>query len=172
MRQHIVAMHQSCLNPAPDEEVALHQSATGKEDSHRILVVEADAILRTAMVAAIGAAGFRAIEAETGDGALRCLDRHGDIALVFTAINIPGNVDGVALAVQIHRDWPDIAIVITSGIVSLRQSSLPRRCRFLKKPYRPDDAIVCFRLLLELDREIPVLGPQSRHADVIGVGTN
>lgn len=132
----------------------MQQSATGKEDSHRILVVEADAILRTAMVAAIGAAGFRAIEAETGDGALLCLDHHGDIAL----------------AVQIHRHWPDIAIVITSGIVSLRQSSLPRRCRFLKKPYRPDDAIVCFRLLLELDRE--VLGSQSRHADVIGLETS
>lgn len=64
---------------------------------------------------------------------------------------MPGPLDGVALALRIHRERPDLAIVTTSADVSLRQSSLPRRCRFLKKPYEPEEAIRCFRFLLELE---------------------
>ncbi|WP_244423782.1 MULTISPECIES: response regulator [unclassified Rhizobium] len=93
-------------------------------------------------------AGLAAVDAAGGEEALRILDRRNDIDLVFTAINMPGNVDGVNLAVRIHRQWPELAIVITSAVVSLRQSSLPERCRFLKKPYNSAEAIKCFRFLL------------------------
>ncbi|EJL52796.1 response regulator with CheY-like receiver, AAA-type ATPase, and DNA-binding domains [Rhizobium sp. CF122] len=113
-----------------------------------VLVVEASAELRAAMRRAIEMAGLAAVDAAGGEEALRILDRRNDIDLVFTAINMPGNVDGVNLAVRIHRQWPELAIVITSAVVSLRQSSLPERCRFLKKPYNSAEAIKCFRFLL------------------------
>lgn len=113
-----------------------------------VLVVEASAELRAAMRRAIEMAGLAAVDAAGGEEALRILDRRSDIDLVFTAINMPGSVDGVNLAVRIHRQWPELAIVITSAVVSLRQSSLPERCRFLKKPYNSAEAIKCFRFLL------------------------
>lgn len=113
-----------------------------------VLVVEASAELRAAMRRSIEMAGLAAVDAAGGEEALRILDRRSDIDLVFTAINMPGTVDGVNLAVRIHRQWPELAIVITSAVVSLRQSSLPERCRFLKKPYNSAEAIKCFRFLL------------------------
>jgi len=113
-----------------------------------VLVVEASAELRAGMRRSIEMAGLAAVDAASGEEALRILDRRRDIDLVFTAINMPGSVDGVNLAVRVHRQWPGLAIVITSAVVSLRQSSLPERCRFLKKPYNSDEAIKCFRFLL------------------------
>ncbi|UFS85637.1 MULTISPECIES: response regulator transcription factor [Rhizobium] len=113
-----------------------------------ILIVEESAQTRDAAVNAITAAGFYVADASNGDDALRILQGDHDIGLVFTSINMTGKIDGLGLAVRIHRDWPKLAIVMTSAVVELRQSSLPERCRFLKKPYRMEDAIRCFRLLL------------------------
>lgn len=132
-------------------------AALRPEVSRTILVVEPNVELRASILREIKDAGFLVASAGSGDEALGILQRRSDIGLVFTAINIPGSIDGVGLAVRIHRDWPDLAIVITSAIVSLRQSALPRRCRFMKKPYRADEAIRCFRLLLGSD----ALGPHA-----------
>ncbi len=114
-----------------------------------ILVVEERPEVRASAIRSITAAGFSVTSASTGDEALRLLQRHRGISLVFTSINLPGNTDGVRLAVRIHRDWPDLAIVMTSAVVEFRQSSLPTHCRFLKKPYRVEDVIKCINLLLE-----------------------
>ncbi|NLS20284.1 response regulator [Rhizobium sp. P40RR-XXII] len=116
-----------------------------------VLVVEADADLRLRIVEEIKAAGLGTAQASNGDEAIGVLQRRADIGLVFTAVNMSGSIDGLGLAVRIHRTRPDLAIVITSAMVNLRQSSLPRRCRFLRKPYEPGNAIKCFRLLLEMD---------------------
>ncbi len=122
-----------------------------------ILVVEADDNLRLRMGERIKAAGLEVAQASSGEEAIGVLRLRTDIGLVFTAVNMPGSIDGVGLAVRLHHERPDLAIVITSALVNLRQSSLPRRCRFLKKPYDLEDAIRCFQHLMEMD--LSVSGP-------------
>ncbi|MBZ9793133.1 response regulator [Rhizobium sp. 3T7] len=145
-----VLLHRSirALVRCPSKDIDMPQVALQSKTLPTVLVVEASAELRAAMRRAIEMAGLAAVDAAGGEEALRILDRRSDIDLVFTAINMPGSVDGVNLAVRIHRQWPELAIVITSAVVSLRQSSLPERCRFLKKPYNSAEAIKCFRFLL------------------------
>lgn len=143
----IVAPQHPCFT-AVTTPVEVHLMAQPALPPPTILVVEENADARAAAVDAITAAGFNVTDASSGDDALRILQAQHDIGLVFTSINMTGNIDGVGLAVRIHRDWPTLAIVMTSAVVELRQSSLPQRCRFLKKPYRLEDAIRCFRLLL------------------------
>jgi DNA-binding LytR/AlgR family response regulator len=68
---------------------------------------------------------------------------------VFTAVNMKGPIDGVQLAVRVHARWPKLAIVMTSGVVNLRQSLLPQRFRFVRKPYVAKHLMTCFKLLIE-----------------------
>ncbi|RDJ05598.1 response regulator [Rhizobium grahamii] len=132
----------------------MKQESLDPEPADAILVVEPDIELYSHMAAQIRSAGLSAISARNAAEALGLLGQRADIALVFTAVNMPGLIDGVALAVRVHRERPDLAIVITSAVVNLRQSTLPRRCRFLRKPYEPEEAIKCFRFLLDLDPAI------------------
>ena len=70
-------------------------------DSGRtVLVVEDDREVREVALAVIEAAGFRVLEAETGDEAYRLLRDCPDlrIDLLFTDIVMPGRLDGVDLA--------------------------------------------------------------------------
>jgi len=132
----------------------LRQKGTQPELAGAILIVEPDADLYSRIAAQLTCTGLAAIPAINAVEALTILGRRTDIGLVFTAVNMPGPLDGVALAVRIHRERPDLAIVITSAVVTLRQSSLPPRCRFLSKPYEPEEAIKCFRFLLGVNTPV------------------
>ncbi len=114
-----------------------------------ILIVEEIQATRLAASRAASEAGFKTLEASTADDGLKILNTRNDISLVCTAVNTTGKIDGLQLAVQVHKDWPDVAIVLTSAVANLRQSSLPNRCRFLRKPYRTEALIGCFQLLTE-----------------------
>jgi two-component system, response regulator PdtaR len=54
---------------------------------------------------------------------------------VFTDIQMPGSMDGLALANIIKDRWPPIALLLTSGYVKPLAHELPDKARFLKKPY-------------------------------------
>ena len=38
-----------------------------------------------------------------------------DIGVLFTDINMPGTLDGMALAELVHRQWPAVKLVVTSA---------------------------------------------------------
>jgi YesN/AraC family two-component response regulator len=47
--------------------------------------------------------------------AIRLLELHDEITLIFTDINMPGSVDGLALARYVRGRWPPVKIFVTSG---------------------------------------------------------
>jgi two-component system, response regulator PdtaR len=79
--------------------------------------------------------GFRVIEAENADDALKRLETRDDVRLLFTNIQMPGSCDGVSLARQVHARWPHVLLVITSGQIRPAQAEIPDDGRFLGKPY-------------------------------------
>jgi len=85
-------------------------------------------------------AGFRVIEATDSNQALECLEADSDVQLLFTDVNLPGSMDGVALARQVRERWPRIGIIMVSGQASPQPGALPPGCRFYRKPY--DEAAV------------------------------
>lgn len=101
-----------------------------------VLIVEDDFLLRIDAAEMIKAAGFEAIEAANADQAIQVLEARYDITVVFTDIQMPGSMDGLALAHHTARNWPKIALLITSARPRPDQERFPKKSRFLAKPYR------------------------------------
>jgi CheY-like chemotaxis protein len=76
----------------------------------RILVVEDEALVRQTMREEIEAAGFKVYEAYNADEAIRLLEAHPDIELIFTDVDMPGSMDGVKLAHYVRTRWPRLAL--------------------------------------------------------------
>ena len=88
------------------------------------------------------------IEAEHAEAALSILHNNAAcIRVLFTDIQMPGTMDGLALAHHTAEKWPKIALLITSARPRPHQQSLPEKCRFLAKPYRHDHVICHIREL-------------------------
>ncbi|ACK49820.1 response regulator receiver protein [Methylocella silvestris BL2] len=102
-----------------------------------VLVVEDEPFIRMLGADVLEDAGFAVIEAANADEALRVLALRSDVAAVFTDVEMPGSIDGVALASRIHDRWPRIGVVLTSGRRVFGPDALPKTDRFVPKPYAP-----------------------------------
>ncbi|GGE07258.1 response regulator [Aureimonas endophytica] len=111
----------------------------GTIDRHAVaLVAEDEPLLRMEAADTLEEAGFTVLEAATSDAALRHLEAHGSIELLFTDIEMPGPIDGIGLAREVAQRWPGVSIVVCSGRYSLQPGDLPRQARFIAKPFTPD----------------------------------
>lgn len=79
-------------------------------------------------------AGFAVLQACNADEALRLLEAHPEVRVVFSDVEMPGSLDGLGLARHICQHWPQIGIVLTSGH-RIRVEMIPQEGRFLAKPY-------------------------------------
>lgn len=103
-----------------------------------VLIVEDEPLIRMEAVDMIEDAGFRVYDAASADAAVVLLERHNDIGILFTDIDMPGSMDGFQLATFVNIRWPLIAIVIASGIVDYKNMELPEGASFFPKPYPTD----------------------------------
>ena len=106
-----------------------------------ILVVEDEALVRLAAVGMLEDAGFRMIEAVNADEALELLAADSDIQLLFTDINMPGTINGLALARQVHDRWPHIGIMVASANRVPQSEDLPAGSWFEQNPYSIDAVV-------------------------------
>ncbi|RYB03981.1 response regulator [Lichenibacterium ramalinae] len=106
-----------------------------------IVVVEDDPLLRTHAVSLLGAAGLAVVDFETADEAVVFLEeRDGDVAAVLTDVRMPGRLDGFDLAVKISMKWPDVTVLLTSGLDRPTSLLIPS-VAFLPKPWMPHDVL-------------------------------
>lgn len=101
-----------------------------------VLVVEDENMVRMVAVDMLQDAGFPVVQAATADAAWAILERAEEIGVLFTDIDMPGSMDGLALASRVAERWPHIRLVVTSGRIGLRDADMPDDGRFLLKPYR------------------------------------
>ena len=113
-----------------------------------LLLVEDEALVRWAAAIVLHDACFRVFDVEKADEALPILEGRSDIAVVFTDINMPGRLDGRALAFEVKRRWPGIGLLVTSGDLGSREPRLPDGSRFLAKPYSDVDLIAGINALI------------------------
>jgi signal transduction histidine kinase len=79
-----------------------------------VLVVEDEPGVRQFSVDALRELGYRVLEADGAPTALRLLDGHPEIALIFTDVVMP-DVNGRKLAEEAHRRRPDLKVLYTTG---------------------------------------------------------
>ncbi|MDM9646817.1 response regulator [Rhizobium sp. S163] len=99
-----------------------------------VLIIEDEPFILLDAADFISDAGFKVIEAPTADRGLQILEQGQKIDAIFTDINMPGDLDGLALASIVSARWPEIGLVITSGKVR-DVAVLPAGAVFLEKPY-------------------------------------
>lgn len=101
----------------------------------KVLVVEDEALLLFSISDELKDAGFAVLEAVDAQHALAMLEENPDVKAIFTDINMPGSMDGLALSRYVRDRWPPIKIVVTSGKHRPLDRELPEEGLFLSKPY-------------------------------------
>jgi two-component system, response regulator PdtaR len=111
-----------------------------------ILVVEDEFFLRTAVVDVLSRHGFMVFEAADTNRACDFL-RSEAIDMLFTDIRLPGFMDGLALAMLVRKQRPEMKIIIASGhSLSAIDSNTADEC--LGKPYQFDHMVAVINKLL------------------------
>lgn len=123
------------------------------------LVAEDDPLIRMEAADALGDVGFDVLEAGTAAKALEQLEQHPEVALLFTDVQMPGPFDGLALAHEARRRWPQMPIIVVSGKATPSPAQLPEGARFLSKPYH---SRVLERLIREVQAGTPLNSPAPR----------
>ncbi len=87
----------------------------------RILVAEDEAALRNYILRALSEDGHDAVAAADGGEALDVLVRqNGNFDLLLTDIKMPV-MDGIALALVVARDYPNLVILMMTGFADQRE---------------------------------------------------
>lgn len=115
---------------------------------HVILIAEDEEVLRMILTDFLGDAGFVVVEAANAADALAVLDSKL-VDLVFTDIQMPGVMDGIALAAWLLTHRPGLPVILTSGRAKpFLDGSNPKQRRFISKPYALDELEKQIRNLL------------------------
>ncbi len=133
---------------AADEEAEAAPAGQGQV----VLVVEDNPAMLEFALHALETLGYRTAAAGDGNEALRILASRRDIALVFSDIVLPGGTSGIALARALHRQRPELPVLLTSGFsehgpVQEAQVAMPG-LDILSKPYRVRDLGIKLQNLL------------------------
>jgi CheY-like chemotaxis protein len=118
---------------------------------HTILIVEDETLVRMATAEHLRDAGYTVVEAATGDEAQAVLEAGVPVSLIFSDLNMPGSVDGLALAEWAGAQRNPPVVMLTSGVpVQLTQARTrcPNVCAFLVKPYVLEEVERSMRELL------------------------
>ena len=114
----------------------------------RVLVAEDEYLIRLLLTDELREAGVDVLEAGCGDDALKLLDAPDNIAAVVTDIQMPGLIDGIALAAAARERHPDIRVVFTTAAPQyLAAPHVPRPHHAMHKPY---DVIRLVQLVIRL----------------------
>jgi CheY-like chemotaxis protein len=113
-----------------------------------VLVVEDEAFLLFAIADDLREAGFNVLEATNADQAIKLLETHKDISILFTDIDMPGSMDGLRLSAAVRDRWPPVKIIVTSGKRQPDSGALPEGGVFLPKPYAPATVAATIHTLL------------------------
>ena len=105
------------------------------EDPLIALVVEDEPLVRMTAADELEEAGFQVLEAANADVALTVLEARSDeVQVLFTDVNMPGSMAGMALAEQVHQRWPHFWLLISSGCARPNPDEIPDCGQFMLKP--------------------------------------
>src|ERR1700756_5751297 len=103
-----------------------------------ILVVEDEGLIRLVIAQYLRDCGYRIIEAAHADEALLVLRKSElEIDVVFTDVELPGSMDGFALAQWVRSNRPDMDVILAGSVGRAVQaaSDLCDQQNNVPKPY-------------------------------------
>lgn len=119
-------------------------AATGSTGTPKLLFVEHDTLQRTAIAGYLRECGYHVVEAVSAEEAQVVLDTHADeIDIAFIALDLPGEVDGFALAKAIRERAAGVRVLLaaTSEKAARLAGDLCESGPHLRKPYEPQSLV-------------------------------
>jgi CheY-like chemotaxis protein len=102
-----------------------------------ILVVDDDDKARQVAVDALATRNFEVLEAASAGDALRIHASRGRVDLLFTAVVMPGDLDGFALAHRLKRAQPDLKVLYATAYPNIARAAFGGIYgQVVPKPYR------------------------------------
>jgi DNA-binding response OmpR family regulator len=129
--------------------MAAEVSRTGLK-AQVILVVDDDNLIRLVIADYLRDCGFEVIEAASGDEAAEVLQSAVPLDLVFTDVQMPGHINGFALARLVRQQHSSIGVMITSGVVNMKTAAgdLYDQVSMIPKPYEVQHVEARIRAIL------------------------
>lgn len=115
------------------------------------LVVEDETVIRMETADLLSVAGFSVLEAWNATTALRQFERHPGIRVLVTDVQMPRGLDGLALARTVSERWPQVGIVVVSGVATPAPGDLPAGACFIPKPFTPQTVLAAIEGFFDLD---------------------
>ncbi|WP_339913739.1 PAS domain-containing protein [uncultured Brevundimonas sp.] len=116
-----------------------------------VLVVEDEPAVRRFSVEALTELGYGVLEADGAPAALRLLEQHPDISLLFTDVVMP-DVNGARLAEAARRLRPDLKVLFTTGYTRnavVHNGVLDPGVELIGKPFSVEDLSAKVRNILD-----------------------
>jgi len=115
-----------------------------------VLVVEDEILIRHVIADYLRECGYRVFEAVNADEAVAMIETPEiSIDIVFSDVQMPGSMDGFALARWIRANKKGIQVILTSGVERSADiaATLCEAGPLLEKPYEPQGVIERIRQL-------------------------
>ncbi len=128
--------------------------------SDTILVVEDDPDVRMLSTHALTELGYNVLEAGDGPAALKILDAHPEIALLFTDVGLPFGMNGRQLAQRASALRPNLPVLFTSAYAAsalVSNGRLERGVELLSKPFSLPELSQRVRRILDQRQTLRVL---------------
>ena len=115
-----------------------------------ILVVEDEFLIRLILAEELEDAGFQVKQANDGDEASRLLHSlQPPVSVLVRDIHMPGGRWGLDLAAEVHRQMPNVPVILTTGRPdALMNVKLAKGQYLIRKPYMPSEVIACIKRAL------------------------
>ena len=136
-----------------------------EERGSLVLLVDDNDDVREASALLLEQAGFAVRSASNGTHAMDMLQQGLKPEVLVTDVVMPGNVDGLALALRVREMFPDIRIVLVSGYSEAADKARASGLHILCKPYETAE------LLAMLAGPLARTRPASGDGDSAVIGT-
>src|SRR6185503_19843379 len=81
----------------------------------KVLVVEDDAVSHRIVASRLHRRGFDVVDACDAKEAIALLQKHSDIAVVFSDVMMPGDIDGAGLPAWLRTNRPGLPVIMGSA---------------------------------------------------------
>ena len=110
-----------------------------------VLVIEDEPLIRIWLADVIEAGGYEVLTAATGDEGLELLKKERQLAALVTDVDIPGSLNGFALAWKVKSLHPEARLLVVSGQIRPNAGDLPPDAQFFAKPVQPQTLLRALR---------------------------
>jgi PAS domain S-box-containing protein len=144
-----IYLPRSIGSPQSTAEAQVASMLLGGDET--VLVVEDDALVRNYVITQVGSLGYTTLEAANASDALKIIENHATVDLLFTDVIMPGTMNGRQLVDEALKRRPSLKALFTSGYTEnaiLHHGRLDAGVLLLAKPYRKTELARMIRVAL------------------------